>query len=210
MTSSNTLHAKDSNGLEFPISGSDDFKALPDHPIQLVRPDPNHHKKLEVIEKNMRHLHYITNGVAVVAVVGKFHSGKSFLLNQLMGKYDGFGIGPTVRPHTMGIWMWGKVSLVICVCTCSCMITCIYIQPVIFNSSDGTPTSVIYLDTEGLSQLYHCLISLSLSLSLGFAASNISEVYDAKIFAVATILSSYLIYNSVKVRIIINKYTQFI
>ena len=43
-------------------------------------------------------------------------------------------------------------------------------------------------------------LSLSLSLSLlGFAASNISEVYDAKIFAVATILSSYLIYNSVKV-----------
>lgn len=41
-------------------------------------------------------------------------------------------------------------------------------------------------------------ISLSLPLE-GFAASNISEVYDAKIFAVATILSSYLIYNSVKV-----------
>ena len=115
VTSSNT---KDSNDLEFPISGSDDFKALPDRPIQLVRPDPNHHKKLEVIEENMRHLHYITNGVAVVAVVGKFHSGKSFLLNQLMGKYDGFGIGPTVRPHTMGIWMWGKVSPVICICTC--------------------------------------------------------------------------------------------
>lgn len=122
VTSSNTLHTKDSNDLEFPISGSDDFKALPDHPIQLVRPDPNHHKKLEVIEENMRHLHYITNGVAVVAVVGKFHSGKSFLLNQLMGKYDGFGIGPTVRPHTMGIWMWGKVSFV----TCTCIITCIY------------------------------------------------------------------------------------
>ena len=33
----------------------------------------------------------------------------------------------------------------------------------------------------------------------GFAASNISESYDAKIFSVATLLSSYLIYNSVKV-----------
>ena len=34
---------------------------------------------------------------------------------------------------------------------------------------------------------------------LGFAANNISESYDAKIFAVSTLLSSYLIYNSVKV-----------
>ena len=35
--------------------------------------------------------------------------------------------------------------------------------------------SVIYLDTEG------------------FAASNTSEIYDANLFAVATILSSYLL-----------------
>lgn len=33
----------------------------------------------------------------------------------------------------------------------------------------------------------------------GFAATNVSESYDAKVFAVATLLSSYLIYNSVKV-----------
>ena len=39
----------------------------------------------------------------------------------------------------------------------------------------------------------------SVYLLLGFAASNISETYDAKIFSVATLLSSYLIYNSVKV-----------
>ena len=39
--------------------------------------------------------------------------------------------------------------------------------------------------------------------SKGFAANNISEAYDAKIFSVATLLSSYLIYNSVKVRTIV-------
>ncbi|KXJ23596.1 hypothetical protein AC249_AIPGENE12396 [Exaiptasia diaphana] len=33
----------------------------------------------------------------------------------------------------------------------------------------------------------------------GFAATNVSETYDAKVFAVATLLSSYLIYNSVKI-----------
>ena len=85
------------------------FKELPDKPIQLVRPDPMEHLKLEIVVENVRHLHHINSAVAVVAVVGKFHSGKSFLLNQLMGKQDGFGIGPYVRPQTMGIWMWGKV-----------------------------------------------------------------------------------------------------
>ncbi len=33
----------------------------------------------------------------------------------------------------------------------------------------------------------------------GFAANNVSENYDAKIFAVATLLSSHLLYNSVKI-----------
>ena len=33
----------------------------------------------------------------------------------------------------------------------------------------------------------------------GFAANNVSEIYDAKVFAVASLLSSFLIYNSVKV-----------
>lgn len=88
---------------------SDSYDHLPDHPIQLIRPDPLQHRKLETIERNIQYLHHINTTVAVIAVVGKFHSGKSFLLNQLMGKQEGFGIGPSVRPQTMGIWMWGKV-----------------------------------------------------------------------------------------------------
>jgi len=87
----------------------DEMEPLPDKPLQLVRPDLQSHKKLVLVEENVKHLHYIKGAVAVVVVVGKFHSGKSFLLNQLMGKQHGFGIGPSVRPQTMGIWMWGKV-----------------------------------------------------------------------------------------------------
>ena len=86
-----------------------DARFLPDRPLQLVRPDPSEHKRLIVVEENLKHLHHVTSAVAVVAVVGKYHSGKSFLLNQLMGKKNGFGVGPTLRPQTMGIWMWGKV-----------------------------------------------------------------------------------------------------
>ena len=90
------------------------FEALPDKPVQLVRPDPLHHLRLEIVDENVRHLHHIKTAVAVVAVVGKFHSGKSFLLNQLMQKQEGFGVGPYVRPQTMGIWMWGKVLSYYC------------------------------------------------------------------------------------------------
>lgn len=86
------------------------YNDFPDHPIQLIRPDPLEHRNLEIIGSNVKYLHHLNTTVAVVAVVGKFHSGKSFLLNQLMGKQEGFGIGPSVNPQTMGIWMWGKVK----------------------------------------------------------------------------------------------------
>lgn len=89
--------------------GYADDSGLPDRPLQLVRPDPVHHRNLELVPENVKRLHHVNKAVAVVAVVGKFHSGKSFLLNQLMGKQEGFGVGPTVKPQTMGIWMWGKV-----------------------------------------------------------------------------------------------------
>ena len=104
-------HHSDSTTSQTSTPDSNYLGPLPDKPVQLVRPDPQHHLKLEIVEENVRHLHHIKTAVAVVAVVGKFHSGKSFLLNQLMGKTEGFGIGPYVRPQTMGIWMWGKVGV---------------------------------------------------------------------------------------------------
>ncbi|XP_063966491.1 guanylate-binding protein 2-like [Lytechinus pictus] len=135
---------------------------MPERPLQLVRPDVTH-KKLELVQDNIQYLLKMDQAVAVVAVVGKYHSGKSFLLNQLMGKQTqlGFRVGPSLRPETMGIWMWGK--------------------PTQMTLSSGENVAVIFLDTEG------------------FAANNVSETYDAKVFAVSALLSSYLIYNSVKV-----------
>lgn len=130
-------------------------------PIQLVRPAANH-RDLELVESNLMMLRKLRDPVAMVAVVGKFHSGKSFLMNQLMGKSTGFGIGPSVQPKTMGIWMWG--------------------QPLSVDSSRaGQKINIVFLDTEG------------------FAANNVTENYDAKVFAVSTLLSSHLLYNSVKI-----------
>lgn len=93
----------------------------------------------------------------MVGVLGTFHTGKSFLLNQMMGRMGGFETGPTVRPTTEGLWVWG--------------------MPL----SAGAGMNVLLLDTEGL------------------AAPGNTPDYDAKIFAVATLLSTHIIYNSVKI-----------
>ncbi|KAI1305312.1 Guanylate-binding protein 1 [Halotydeus destructor] len=155
-TGSNLVVAKSGDEATDPVTRV----KVPDQPIQLVKPDADH-RKLVLVEENIRFLHQIKAPLAIVAVVGKFHSGKSFLMNQLMGKGTGFGVGPSVQPMTMGIWMWGK--------------------PAKMKTADGEEISVIFLDTEG------------------FAANNVSENYDAKVFAVATLLSSHLLYNSVKI-----------
>jgi len=48
--------------------------------------------------------------LAVVSIVGKYRTGKSFffirvLLNQKKG---GFQVGPTINPCTKGLWLWKK------------------------------------------------------------------------------------------------------
>lgn len=143
-----------------PVLSSLQNYASSDKPLQIVKPSDDH-RRLIIDEENIKAIAKIKGPVATVGVVGKFHSGKSFLMNQLMGKTQGFGIGPSVRPETMGIWMWG--------------------QPLKMTLSSGQQLSLIFLDTEG------------------FAATNVSENYDAKIFAIATLISSHLIYNSVKI-----------
>eukprot|EP00397_Hematodinium_sp_SG-2012_P001769 GEMP01001774.1.p1 GENE.GEMP01001774.1~~GEMP01001774.1.p1 ORF type:complete len:733 (+),score=169.45 GEMP01001774.1:50-2248(+) len=46
--------------------------------------------------------------IGVIGVAGLYRTGKSFLLNRLMGLQNGFDIGATVNACTKGIWMWGQ------------------------------------------------------------------------------------------------------
>jgi hypothetical protein len=54
---------------------------------------------LQLISSEKRH-------VTVVTIVGPYRSGKSYLLNRLMGRSDGFPLGSTVQAKTKGFWLW--------------------------------------------------------------------------------------------------------
>ena len=41
-------------------------------------------------------------------MAGPYRTGKSFLLNRLLGRQDGFEIGSTVQSCTKGLWIWGR------------------------------------------------------------------------------------------------------
>ena len=50
----------------------------------------------------------------VIAVVGKYRTGKSFFLNRVLlqkepGDTTGFGVGPTIQAHTKGLWVSPQV-----------------------------------------------------------------------------------------------------
>ncbi|KAE8594152.1 hypothetical protein XENTR_v10019466 [Xenopus tropicalis] len=66
-------------------------------------------EELTVNQEALEILLEITQPVVVVAIVGKYRTGKSYLMNILAGarnEHSGFALGSTVRSKTKGIWMW--------------------------------------------------------------------------------------------------------
>uniref|UniRef100_A0A8D0HAA0 GB1/RHD3-type G domain-containing protein n=1 Tax=Sphenodon punctatus TaxID=8508 RepID=A0A8D0HAA0_SPHPU len=62
--------------------------------------------ELEVNPVALKILGGINQPLVVVAIVGLYRTGKSYLMNSLAGKRKGFSLGATVQSHTKGIWMW--------------------------------------------------------------------------------------------------------
>jgi len=75
-------------------------------PMQLIRIDDN--GKCHLQENAAAILNQITGRLAVIGIAGLYRTGKSFLLNRLLGLQEGFEIGPTVNPCTKGLWIWGQ------------------------------------------------------------------------------------------------------
>ncbi|XP_059122609.1 guanylate-binding protein 1-like [Peromyscus eremicus] len=128
--------------------------------LKVYMPEPlclieNVKGQLKPNQKALEILSAITQPVVVVAIVGLYRTGKSYLMNKLAGKKKGFSLGSTVKAHTKGIWMW-----------------CVP-HP---HKKDHT---LVLLDTEGLGDI-----------------AKGDNQNDSWIFALAVLLSSTFVYNS--------------
>lgn len=121
-------------------------------PVCLIE---NTNRKLEVNPEALEILSAITQPLVVVAIVGLYRTGKSYLMNKLAGKKKGFSLGSTVQSHTKGIWMW-------CV-----------------PHPEKLNHTLVLLDTEGLGDV-----------------EKGDNQNDSWIFALAILLSSTFVYNS--------------
>uniref|UniRef100_UPI00398E97A4 guanylate-binding protein 1-like n=1 Tax=Pristiophorus japonicus TaxID=55135 RepID=UPI00398E97A4 len=124
------------------------------NPVCLIENTQN--GKLVTNKEALKLLSDINETVVVVSIVGFYRTGKSYLMNRLAGKPQGFSLGSTVQSHTKGIWMW-----------------CVP-HPTKRNHC------LVLLDTEGLGDV-----------------EKGDENNDCWIFALAVLLSSTFIYNSV-------------
>ncbi|KAK2892417.1 hypothetical protein Q8A67_012405 [Cirrhinus molitorella] len=75
-----------------------------DKPVCIIDTDSD--GKLCVQQSALQILEQIQQPVVVVAVVGLYRTGKSYLMNRLAGKQTGFALGSTIESKTKGIWMW--------------------------------------------------------------------------------------------------------
>lgn len=98
-------------------------------PVPLVTPVPGT-SQLALAEEGLKVLKGIQDPISPVVVIGPYRSGKSFLLNQLLGVPCGvgFGVGHTRDTETKGMWIWD-----------SPLTTAVGDQEV----------KVVYVDTEG-------------------------------------------------------------
>lgn len=80
-------------------------------PRPIACPHPTRHMHLaapQVREEAAALLRSIRTPIGVVAVCGRARTGKSFILNQLLGQSTGFRLAHSHRPCTKGLWIWSK------------------------------------------------------------------------------------------------------
>ncbi|XP_063049711.1 guanylate-binding protein 4-like [Engraulis encrasicolus] len=75
-----------------------------EEPVCLIDTGPD--GRLRVQQGALQILEQIQQPVVVVAVVGLYRTGKSYLMNRLALRRKGFALGSTVESKTKGIWMW--------------------------------------------------------------------------------------------------------
>ena len=74
----------------------------------------------------------VSSCAAIVVITGRYRSGKSFLMNQLVVSdgSEGFSVGHTVESHTKGIWL--------------------STETIAATTAGGEAIDVVFMDSEGL------------------------------------------------------------
>ena len=65
--------------------------------------------KLKLNEESALMIKSIKGSIGVVAIIGPYRTGKSYIMNRLLNRSDGFELGGTYRTTTRGIWMWNNM-----------------------------------------------------------------------------------------------------
>ncbi|KAK2642351.1 hypothetical protein Ddye_024114 [Dipteronia dyeriana] len=110
-----------STSISAPITG-------PARPIRLVYCDEK--GKFRMDPEAVAALQLVKEPIGVVSVCGRARQGKSFILNQLLGRSSGFQVASTHRPCTKGLWLWSA--------------------PLKRTALDGTEYNLLLLDSEGI------------------------------------------------------------
>jgi hypothetical protein len=116
----------------------------------------------------------IDGPLSIIAVVGQYRTGKSFLLNRiLLGRNDGFAVGSTVNACTKGLWIWS--------------------EPLRAIAADGTAVNLLIIDTEGLNSMeagtkHDCIIfALALLTSSFFLYNSVGTISESAIDTVVCV-----------------------
>lgn len=135
-------------------------------PLQLIK--IKNTGEFEIVESTLNHLSQIEGGVSICSIVGKYRTGKSFLINKILelsGK-TGFTVSPSVSACTKGLWIWSKP---------------------IYNDRENL--NIFFMDTEGLdsvdqknnSDIDNKLFTLSVLLSSYFIYNSIGAIEETSI-----------------------------
>lgn len=77
-----------------------------DNPIPFIIVDDNGKFSINKdVQKLLQNQH---TTVSCISIVGKYRTGKSYLLNRFFGRNSGFDLGGAIQAKTKGIWIWVK------------------------------------------------------------------------------------------------------
>jgi hypothetical protein len=83
-----------------------DTKPIAGKAVQLIT---QQNGKLKLNDESAQLIKNLKGNIGVISVIGPYRSGKSYIMNRLLNRSDGFELGCTYSSTTRGIWMWNNM-----------------------------------------------------------------------------------------------------